>query len=191
MARRGPLAWLALGVLGGTIPVAPVCGAEPPAALAPSHEYQVKAACLFYFAQFVEWPARAFADHRAPLVIGLLGDDPFGAYLDEYVRGEAVAGRAIVVRRFQQPDEIKDCHILFVSASETARADRLLAALKGRSILTVGDTENFSAQGGMVRLVIESGKLRLHINNAAAREAGLIISSKILRPATIVTREKR
>jgi hypothetical protein len=168
----------------------PLAGAEP-AASAATGEYQVKAAFLFNFAQFVEWPAPAFAERSTPLTIGICGPDPFGAYLDELVRGESVGGRPIAVKRFQEPAEIKDCHILFISVADPARVQGIIAALKGRSILTVGDGENFSQQGGMVRFVTESGKIRLRINVEAARSEGLIISSKILRPATIVTKDKR
>jgi hypothetical protein len=166
-------------------------GAEPAAAAgSAAGEYQVKAVFLYNFAQFVEWPARAFAARNSPLVIGVLGEDPFGSYLDELVKGETVAGRPIVVRRYREPAEIGECHILFVSDSESGRMPQIVAALQARSILTVSDAENFTRAGGMVRFVTESGKLRMRINHEAARESGLIISSKILRPATIVTKEK-
>ncbi len=166
-------------------------GAEPATpANSPESEYQVKAVFLYNFAQFVEWPARAFPARNSPLVIGVLGKDPFGAYLDELVKGESIAGRPIVVRRFREPDEAGECHILFVSSSETGRMEKIVTALQGRSILTVSDAENFTRAGGMVRFVTESGKLRMRINDGEARASGVIISSKILRAATIVTKEK-
>jgi hypothetical protein len=120
----------------------------------------------------------------------VLGDDPFGSYLDDLVRGEHVADHPIAVKRYHEPEEVGDCHILFISISETSRLPKVIAALQHRSILTVGDAENFSRAGGMVRFVTESGKIRMRINNEAARESGLIISSKILRAATIVPKEK-
>src|ERR1043165_9134092 len=95
---------------------APLRSAEPSA---PSYEYQVKAAFLFNFAQFAEWPARAFADAKAPLVIGILGDDPFGSYLDELVRDEKVGERSFLIRRYRDIREVQGCHILFVSRSES------------------------------------------------------------------------
>ena len=156
----------------------------------PSAEYQVKAVFLFNFAQFAEWPAQAFADARVPLVIGILGDDPFGAYLDELVKNEKIGERPLAVRRYREVKDIVGCHILFVSRSEAARFDRIIPVLKGQSILTISDADAFTRQGGMVRFVTDSGKIRLRINVEAAKACGLTISSKIIRPATIVTAGK-
>ena len=149
-------------------------------------EYQLKAVFLFNFAQFVEWPPQAFPDRQAPLVIGVLGEDPFGAYLDETVRDEKVNNRPLAVQRYRRVEEIKSCHVLFISRSETDRLEQILAGLKGRSILTVGDAEGFAQQGGMIRFVNEKNKIRLRINLDAAKAAKLTISSKLLRPAEIV-----
>ena len=149
-------------------------------------EYQVKAVFLFNFSQFVDWPPAAFADNRAPLVIGVLGDDPFGATLDEIVRGETVNGRSLVVRRYQSIDQVAACHILFIDRSQQAQLEAIVAALKNRSVLTVGDFEDFARRGGMVRFVTVGNRIRLRINLAAAQQAELDISSKLLRPADIV-----
>ena len=177
------VAWLvALTVLGG---MAPAASAQP----ATPAEYQVKAAFLFKLTQFVEWPARAFRDGDSPLVIGILGEDPFGAYLDELVKGEKLGSRPLVVRRFNRVEDITDCQILFISRSETATLEKSLAQLKGRSVLTVGDADTFTQQGGMVRFSIENGKVRLKISVAnieADKASGLKPSSTILSPATIV-----
>lgn len=151
-----------------------------------SDENRVKAVFLFNFAQFVEWPARAFSAKDAPLVIAILGDDPFGAYLDELVRGEKIGARPLMVRRYKRAEEITDCHILFICRSEMTALARVLARLKGKSFLTVSDVDSFTRQGGMVRLVTEGGKVRLRINVEAAKACDLTISSKILRPGTIV-----
>ncbi len=175
-------AW-ALAVIAGLSPVS-AWSAEPPAA---SVEYQVKAVFLFNFAQFVEWPPRVFPDRQSPIVIGILGEDPFGAYLDDLVRGEKIRDRPIVIRRFARLDDVADCQILFISRSEAAQLDKIFARLKGKSIFTVGDVDNFAVQGGMVRLVTENNKIQLKINLQAALDAGLTISSKLLRPATLVT----
>lgn len=156
----------------------------------PAPEYQVKAVFLFNFAQFVDWPATAFADAQAPLVIGVLGDDPFGPYLDKLVQSEKVGGRPLLVRRFQRLEDAAACHILFV-ARGAAPAERVAAALHGHSVLTVGDMDNFARLGGMVRFVTENGKIRLRINVDAAKEEGLVVSSKLLRWATIVTTPER
>ncbi len=160
--------------------------AAPRVGAATSDEYKVKAVFLFNFAQFVDWPEKAFADPKAPLVIGVLGQDPFGTYLDEVVQGEKVGLRPIVIRRFHRVDDVGRCHILFISRSEAPQLARVIARLDHRAILTVGDADVFNRVGGMVRFVTENGKIRLRINPDAAKACDLIISSKILRPATIV-----
>jgi YfiR/HmsC-like len=150
-------------------------------------EYQLKAVFLFNFAQFVEWPPQAFADAQTPLVIGVLGRDPFGAYLDEAVRGETVNNRSLVVRRYGRVEDIDTCHILFISRSEGDRLEKILARLRGRNILTVGDAEGFGLHSVMIRLVTVENKIRLRINLEVAQAANLRISSKLLRSAEIVT----
>ena len=116
-------------------------------------EYQVKAVFLFNFSQFVDWPPAAFADGRSPLVIGVLGRDPFGATLDEIVRGETVNGRPLAVRRYESVEQVEACHILFIDSSQEQQFDRILAALKGRSLLTVGDFADFARRGGVISFV--------------------------------------
>jgi hypothetical protein len=156
------------------------------------NDRDVKAVFLFNFAQFVDWPAAAFTDERAPLVIGVLGEDPFGTTLDEVVKGEVVKNRSLVVQRFRRVEDITTCHILFISPSEVTRQAQMVAALRGRAILTVGETEGFStAAGGMIRFLTEQNRIRLRVNLGAVRAAGLTISSKMLRPADIVGDEKR
>jgi YfiR/HmsC-like len=148
---------------------------------------ELEAVFLFNFSQFVDWPPQAFADANAPIVIGVLGSDPFGATLDEVVRGETVKGRALIVRRFRSIEELTDCQILFVSRSERARLEPILQALKGRSVLTVSDLEDFAQEGGVICFVLVESKIRLRVNLGAARAAGLTLSSKLLRPAQIVS----
>jgi len=157
------------------------------AAATPSIEYQIKAVFLFNFAQFVEWPPSAFRDARSPLVIGVVGEDPFGNYLDEAVRGERIGDRPLVVRRYHRGDDLTGCHILFISRSEDSAVASILASLRGRSILTVGEADGFIREGGILRFITENHKIRLRINVEAARAVGLTISSKLLRPATITT----
>jgi len=156
----------------------------------PSTEYQIKAVFLFNFAQFTEWPAAAFTNASSPLIIGILGSDPFGAYLDETVRNEKVNNRPLVIQRYQRADDIKTCHILFISPSEAQTTDQVFARLQGRSILTVGDTEGFASRG-MIRFLTEQNRIRLRVNVGAARAAGLTISSKVLRSAEIVGAERK
>jgi hypothetical protein len=149
-------------------------------------EYQVKAVFLFNFSQFVDWPPAAFADGRSPLIIGVLGRDPFGATLDEIVSGETVNGRPLAVRRYESVEQVDACHILFIDRSQEPQLDAVIAALKGRNILTVGDFEGFARRGGIVRFLTVGNKIRLRVNLAAAQQAKLTISSKLLRPAEIV-----
>jgi hypothetical protein len=150
-----------------------------------SPEYQVKAVFLFNFAQFVDWPARAFSEPEAPLTIGVLGEDPFGSYLDETVRGEKVNGRRLIVQRYRRMGDVKICHVLFISRSEADRLEQILGSLKGRNVLTVGDTDDFASRGGMIALATEKNKVRLRINLEAVKAANLTVSSKLLRVAEI------
>jgi hypothetical protein len=157
---------------------------------APSPEYRLKAVFLFNFAQFVEWPASAFPEAETPLVIGVLGEDPFGSYLDETVRGETVNNHPLAVRRYRRVEDITACHILFVGRPEEGHLEQVLESLKGRNILTVGDAEGFARRGGMIRFVTDHSRIRLHINLDAAEAAHLKLSSKLLRPAEIVSTGK-
>ena len=152
----------------------------------PNPEYQLKAVFLFNFAQFVEWPPSAFPNSQTPLVIGILGEDPFGPYLDETVRGEAVQAHPLAVQRSRRVEEIRNCHILFVGRQEQERLGEILDTLKGRPALTVSDADGFARRGGMIRFVTDRNRIRLRINLEAARDAQLTLSSKLLRPAQIV-----
>ncbi|MEO6569622.1 MAG: YfiR family protein, partial [Opitutaceae bacterium] len=127
---------------------------------------------------------------RAPLIIGILGEDPFGAYLDELVKDEKIGERPLVVRRYRGVKEAAGCHILFICPSEAERFGPIIAALQGKSVLTIGDADTFTRSGGMVRFATDNGKIRLRINVEAAKACGITISSKIIRPATIVTTGK-
>lgn len=165
------------------------CAAEAGETVA-SPEFQVKAVFLFNFAQFVAWPPEAFADEQSPLVIGVLGADPFGRFLDDVVQGESVSGHVIAVRRYRKIEDVERCHVLFVSGSEGAHVARIAQALRGRPILTVCDWEGLARHGAMVRFLNEDDRVRLQINLDAAKAAGLMISSKLLRSAEIVGAQK-
>jgi len=177
LACVGLLAALLVPAAGGTV------GQE---ASRVSAEYDLKAAFLFNFTQFVEWPPEAFPEASTPITIGILGDDPFGRSLDEMVADEVVRNRKLLIRRFRDVAQVDACHVLFVSPSETRSLDRVLAALDRRSILTVGENPDFVAHSGIVAFVLSHNRLRLRINLAAARAARLTISSKLLRQAQIV-----
>jgi hypothetical protein len=161
-------------------------GSGSRAAAAPrAPEYDLKAAFLYNFAHFVEWPPDAFAARDSPIVIGVLEPDPFGPSLDRMVAGSSVGGRRLVVRRYRSAEEIDDCHILFIGRAAGPDLDRVLSSLDGASTLTVGEDDDFT-DGGMIQFVHDDKKLRLRINSAAARSARLTISSKLLRQAEIV-----
>lgn len=151
-----------------------------------SRENQIKAVFLFNFPQFVDWPPSAFADSRAPLVIGVLGDDPFGEFLRAMVRGESVNARPLVIRHFRSVDEVGVCHVLFIAESESDRLKAILQRLKGRAILTVGDQPRFLRDGGMIRFDRRDNRMRLRIDDVAAKAADLTLSSKLLRRAELV-----
>ena len=152
-----------------------------------SREYDLKAAFLFNFAQFVEWPPQAFADANSPITIAILGVDPFGTSLDEMVANETAHNRRIVVRRFHSVEQVENCQILFISQSQSRDLKRIASTLDHRSILTVGETKDFAARSGIIGFEVNQRRLRLRINLAAANATGLTISSKLLRQADIVT----
>jgi hypothetical protein len=156
--------------------------AQQPAA----REYQIKAVFLFNFTQFVQWPTHAFKDPSSPLVIGVLGEDPFGSILNQTVTGEALENHSLVVERYSSIDDVKDCHILFISLTDRQDMRRALDKVKTRPILTVSDSEGFTRVGGMIRFYNEVGRTRLRINMEPVNESGLVISSKLLRLAEIV-----
>lgn len=155
-----------------------------------SLEYEVKAAFLFNFTKFVDWPSTAFASPDAPITICIVGSDPFGAILDQTVEGETVSDHEIQVRRGLQGDELRSCHILFISGSEREQCARIFSSLHGSSVLTVSDLSGFVDAGGMIEFVLESGKVQFEINAVAAETAGLKLSSRLLRVAKEVKRSR-
>ena len=155
---------------------------------APIPEYRVKATFLFQFTQFVEWPDDAFRSLEAPLAICILGDDPFGTFLDETVRDEKAQGHPISVTRYQRLEDVANCQLLFVSRKHASRVRDIAEAHKNQSVLIVGDSDGFVDNGGIVQFVTEQNKVHLRINLNAAKGANLTISSKLLRLATLVER---
>lgn len=152
-------------------------------AQAPARENEVKATLLFNFCHFVQWPAKAFADDSTPFVIGILGRDPFGKFIDDLVKGEETHGRPIQVRRFSRVEEITTAHLLYVSLSEQGRVRHIIPALGGRPLLSVGEASEpgFARFGGMVEFTTDRGNIKIRINLDEARNAGLVISTKLLR----------
>jgi uncharacterized protein DUF4154 len=149
-------------------------------------EYQVKAAYLFNFLKFVEFPSEAFADPLAPMVIGVVGEDPFGSALPQVVIGKTVQGRDLVVRLYRPGEELRGAHLLFISASERKRIPMILSSLHGTSVLTVSDAVGFVDAGGMIQFLKENDRVRFAINVDATNQAKLKMSSKLLSLAKVV-----
>lgn len=144
-------------------------------------EYQIKAAFIYHFAEFVDWPPQAFTGASSPMVIGILGENVFGDNLQRTINGKTVRGHPLQVKQFTSLAEATNCQVLFISASEKDNLPKILAQLQGGNTLTVGEKmDNFLSTGGMINLVIVEAKVRFQINNEAAKKAGLTISSKLL-----------
>jgi len=154
-----------------------------------SSEYLIKAGFIYNFAKFVEWPAAAFAQPDSPIVIGILGTDPFGNLIDRIVENKKIGARGFVVKRLKWGTDLKDlkeCKILFVGASEKAHLDDLVQIVKSLPILTVGETPGFAERGGVIRFILEDNRVRFEINVEAAHQADLTISSRLLTLARII-----
>jgi hypothetical protein len=154
-----------------------------------SSEYLIKAGFIFNFAKFVEWPTTAFAQPDSPIVIGVLGTDPFGTIIDQIVKDKKIGARGFIVKRLRWGSDVKDlrdCKILFVSASEKAHLDEVVQIVRGLPILTVGETPGFAERGGIIRFTVEDNRVRFEVNVDAAHQADLTISSRLLTLARIV-----
>ncbi len=151
-----------------------------------SAEYRVKLAFLYNFAQFIQWPSQAFHDPGAPLNICVAGPDPFQGEIEQSLRGRTAGGHPIKITRLKPDDDPRACHIIFVRASEKKMAGKILAALKGSSTLTVGESKGFAEQGGDINLILDENKLHFEVNLDATTQTPLKISSKLLALARIV-----
>lgn len=156
----------------------------------PLREYDVKAAFVFNFLSFVEWPETAFNSPDEPFVIGVMArGNPFEGTLQEILSGERVGQHPCVVRQIERIEEIQACDLLFIARSERHRVDSILEASKGRPILTVADFHGFAERGGMIELRNQDQRVKLHINRRSAAKAGMAIDSQLLRLAHIVGEE--
>jgi hypothetical protein len=151
-----------------------------------SGEYQVKAAFLFHFAQFVEWPSGAFKDAAAPLTYCTVGEDLFHGALDASLTGKTIDGRPIRVRHLKQAREIEGCQVLFIGAPQKQFVFATLASLSASPVLTVGESEQFVQDGGMIGFLLEDNRVRFEINLSAAEHAKLKISARLLELAKTV-----
>jgi hypothetical protein len=152
-------------------------------------EYQIKAAFLYNFTKFVEWPADRFADDSAPIILCVFGKDPFGAILDDTVTGKTVNGRHIDIIRIDSVDGLDACHVLFVGLSERERLRQVIAISHGANVLTVGDADDFIEFGGVISLIKRANKIRFEISLAAAKQAQLKLDLKLLKLASSVKKK--
>ena len=155
------------------------------AAFAEVSEYDVKAAFLLNIAKYTDWPAQAFSGPNAPIVIAILGDDPFGVMLDRLVQGRVINERSVVVRRSKRVADVRGAHVVFIGASESERAASICASLAESRAVCVGDTAETGAFTG-IHFSIENGKVAFSVNLAAVKKSGVSISSKLLRLAKSV-----
>ena len=186
MLRRLAILILALSVPLGWTVEAGAQASDP----SDSSEYLIKAGFIYNFAKFVEWPTTAFAQTDSPIVIGVLGADPFGSLIDRIVEDKKIGPRGFVVKRFKWGKDLrdlKDCKILFISPSEKAHLDDILQMVKGLPILTVGETPGFAERGGIIRFTLEDNRVRFEVNVEAARQSDLNISSRLLTLARIIS----
>jgi hypothetical protein len=147
----------------------------------PTVEYRVKAACILSFMKLSKWPAASHATDTSPFVVAVIGRDPFGKLLEEAFAGKTVRGRAIRVERYDRAEDLQPCHVLFVSSENGGGTEAILQEARRHSTLTIGEREDFTARGGMIRFHLKDEKVRFEINNEAARRQGLEISSKLLK----------
>jgi len=154
-------------------------------------EYQVKAAYLYYLATFVDWPPEALPLDSDSLIIGVLGDDPFGDILEATVRGKIVNNRSLIVSRIRNVKNARQCNILFISSSEQGDLPTILKFLDGAAILTVGEFGEFAARGGQIGFRTEDRKVRFDINIAAVERSGLKISAQLMKLGRIVKESER
>ncbi len=173
-------AFFLVGCFGASLFLAPRACAEEVS------EYQIKAAFLYNFARFVEWPPEKSGEAGDPLAICIVGENPFGNTLDELIKNKAISGRQLVVRRLKVGQSARDCQVAFISSSEKKHMQSFLESLEGASVLTVGDVEGFAAMGGVINFTMEESRVRFEVNLDAAERAGLKISSKLLSLAKIV-----
>ena len=151
-----------------------------------SSEYLIKAGFIYNFAKLVGWPSRAFAQPDSPIVIGILGTDPFGAIIDRILADKKIDSRRFVIKRLKWGMDLKDCDILFIGASEAPHLEEVLRSLRGVPILTIGETPGFAKRGCIINLIVEDNKVRFEVNLDAAKQADLNVSSRLLALAKIV-----
>lgn len=154
-------------------------------------EYQVKAAFIYNFTQFIDWPPNSFTSTNDPIIITIIGDNPFDDFLNIIVADEQVKGRPIQVRYINSIEELGQSHILYVGEYSKSKMKELNELCKSRNILSIGEEESFIKAGGIIRFITVNNRVNFQINASEAKEAGFKISSKVLRLAEIVETNKK
>ncbi len=173
-----------LSIIIAILWLAALLGEAPPARA--QEAGQVKAAILYNFAKFVEWPPGTFADERAPILLCYFPQDPMGAAL-ETLQGKVVQGRRLEVRKSRSPEDLKRCQIFFAGPSEESALPQVLGALRRSPVLTITDeVDNFAKMGGIINLIPVEGKIRFEICLPNATQSGLKISSQLLKLAKTI-----
>jgi hypothetical protein len=153
-------------------------------------EYEVKAAFVYNFIKFVEWPSHSFTAEDSPFVVGVLGQDPMNDAL-ESLRGKTAQGRKLAVKRFNRMGDLDRCHVLYVGRSEKEQIAAVLKATTNLNVLTVADMKGFAQAGGVVNFITQENRISFEINVGTAERAGLKVSSKLLKLARIVGSDGR
>jgi len=161
-------------------------GLNPTAQASSSREYAIKAIFLYNFAKFVEWPSQAFEDSTTPIILCILGKDPFGVLLKP-IKDKTVKGKKIIIKYSPNIDDIEKCHVLFIGESEDKQLVRILARLRDWNVLTVSDIGDFAQRGGIIGLTKEKDEIHFEINLDASKMADLKISSRLLKLARIIS----
>jgi hypothetical protein len=185
LLTNGAQLWLASVAMAWALVVVPGLGAQE----GKPNEYEVKAAYLYNFGRFVEWPAKVTTSKDNLFNICVLGQDPFGPALDTTLAGETISGKSVIAKRISSLEQSVDCQILFMSSSEGNRLNKIFGTLEKAGVLTVSDMPQFSQRGGMIQFVLEGKRVRFEVNLTACQNAGLSLSSELLKVATTVRRK--
>jgi len=156
----------------------------------PDDENAVKAAFVYNFVKFVDWPAKSFDRPDSPIILAIVGHDPISQAIEHCVQGKTVDGRAFVVKHLKWDQNLRASHVLFICASEKEHLGQLAGVVKGTSILTVGETPGFAGRYGVIGFFLDHGRVRFEINEEAAKRAQLSISSRLLSLAKLVSDTK-
>lgn len=190
-ARRARAAGLLIGLVAMLVGARTVHGsAAPEVSDTTENEYRVKAAQLYHFIRYTTWPERCFEKESSPIVVLVVGEDPFGKHLDAALAGKEIDGRKIVLRRSEEVPEKPTAHLIFEGGLSHKEQERLLAACEGLPILLFGDREGYARAGACVNFFFKEGNVRFAVNKNGAIARGLEISSQLLKLARIVETEE-